>query len=300
MRANGDVLRSVKRHVAASLKPLSDAQGDEWEVRTSNEPGTIHFPYARVFRTTPVAITGRARTRERTMGLNVSCYAGPRDTVDMADYIATEVEEMLVECFGGTGGTTLPAPAQPMGATDTVAGALAPGTYRYVVTAITRAGETVAGPPREVTLASTGSVILALGYMGSAKGYRVYRGAAGSEELMWQGAGLQVVDYGRQTNPNTSPPQTNGALVGMPWRVPLYDYSGIGLLEPADDFTSRLAPMDFAEVIDFTSQQIAEPEEETHVAVIASMRMRWRQDGVDFSGGRNGHNLVVEGRLEAS
>lgn len=282
MRSNFDVLRSIARHASYCLTPLSDHPEIEWEVRTADEPGTIHFPYCRVFRTTPVPVTSRRTIVDKVMGVNLSCYAGPRDTVDASEAIAAEIEDMLETLATGAAGAVLDPPVGEAAVATGGGGTLAAGAYRYVVTAVTRqSGESLASAPVSATLSATGHVALAWTAQPGAHAYRVYRGSPGAEHLIYAGYANAFTDNGSFLTGSRLPPTVSSAVIAQPMRIPLYDYAGVTLAQPATDQLNRPQHMDYLRVVDFNTTQIAEPDDPRNIAVVAALRVSWRRSALD-------------------
>jgi hypothetical protein len=101
-------------------------------------------------------------------------------------------------------------PVQAALATATTGGTILAGTYRYVVTAINAAGETIASNEQSiVTTGSTSTVTVTWGAVTGATGYKLYKTAAGGgtgTELLYKTVGLVVSDI------DTAPGAPSGAL----------------------------------------------------------------------------------------
>jgi hypothetical protein len=104
----------------------------------------------------------------------------------------------------------LAAPVQSALATATTGGTILAGTYKYVVTAINAAGETVASNEQTiVTTGSTSTVTVTWGAVTGATGYKLYKTAAGGgtgTELLYKTVGLVTTDI------DTSPGTPTGAF----------------------------------------------------------------------------------------
>jgi hypothetical protein len=104
----------------------------------------------------------------------------------------------------------LPAPVQSALATATTGGTITAGTYKYVVTAINAAGETVASNEQTiVTTGSTSTVTVTWGAVAGATGYKLYKTAAGGAtgtELLYKTVGVVTSDV------DTAPGSPSGAF----------------------------------------------------------------------------------------
>jgi hypothetical protein len=101
-------------------------------------------------------------------------------------------------------------PVQAALATATTGGTITAGTYRYVVTALNAAGETIASNEQTiVTTGATSTVTVTWGAVTGATGYKLYKTAAGGAtgtELLYKTVGLVVSDI------DTAPGAPSGAL----------------------------------------------------------------------------------------
>jgi hypothetical protein len=81
--------------------------------------------------------------------------------------------------------TQIIAPTVTLGTTATSGGTFASGTYYWKITSTTAVGETTGSNEVTATLATNGTQILNWAVIGTASGYKIYRGtAAGSENVL--------------------------------------------------------------------------------------------------------------------
>lgn len=129
--------------------------------------------------------------------------------------------------FLGVALEQLSSPVQAAGATATTGGTLAAGAYKYEVTAINTAGETL--PSNEITITSTGSTSVNTvnwAAVTGASGYKIYRtaagGATGTELLLATVTGGSTITYqdtGSGT-PSGALPAANTALASGVYTPP--------------------------------------------------------------------------------
>jgi len=115
---------------------------------------------------------------------------GNIDTPTLADY---EAKFQMFRDSLGTAGTA--APVITLGATSGTGGTFAPGTYFWVVSAISATGESIVSNELTATIASNGTQVLNWTAIVGATGYKVYRGSvSGAQNILVASLGT-VVTY---------------------------------------------------------------------------------------------------------
>lgn len=94
MRNELDAIRSLKRFVAAGL-------GAQWEVRLTNEDGSMTYPYSLVAPVGPTVSTTNGLIVEVTQPLTVYCYPAPSESFEKAARAAAETSDALWGLFVG-------------------------------------------------------------------------------------------------------------------------------------------------------------------------------------------------------
>ena len=275
MRNSIDAVRSLQVYVAECFAHLLPGV---WEVRWEGDPATIKLPFARVRKIGPTLYAGPAFESAVTQPMHVACYVPAAETAEEAEIEALEIEEALYAAIRvGAGHLTDPddAPAVTVGTGGTLTGAV---RYRYAK--VDRWGlETVASPPSaSQTLPSPGAATLTLPV--STRRWRAYRqqGGSGDYELVAEVQGEDTwEDTGGPANANGIAPTANSTALGGPLRVPLWDFDGKDLYDPATE-ADRLV-CDYMRVTDFSVNQVRDPDNDRRIMVTADIRVSWRRSG---------------------
>lgn len=272
MRTTLDAARSIKRYLALGLGP-------EWEVRLNAEEGAYQRPFCRidlVGSTTFQNAGPNGSPSELDLTVALILYPEASESPDESLLKAIECEELIFQ-MTNVGVAYLSAPTS-LTAVKSSGGTLT-GSHRYVVCAVNRYGKTLPSGAASVT-GVNGKVTLTWEAIPDAVVYQVFRGTAGSERFLASTATASYVDNGSvSVTADTTLPTENTAKISGPMRIPLYDYSGVGIAEgvtdaarPEGSFMRITEPPSVSRMVD--------QYDENSWAVAANIRLSWRRSGV--------------------